>query len=259
MLLLVTPGATGCQYGAYFFRPTHEPMLALEVRMDPEVRRSCLIVMMPGMLNVPDTYVERGLIPDIVATSQRCDLVSVDAHFGYYRHGNVAERVGEDILGVAERRGYEEVWLLGSSMGAMGAMRVARAHAERIDGIVLFGPWFGDESVIRAIAEAGGLAEWHGPDEAPRDDVSPEALWAWMRGYATSPEDMPPLYIAVGESDGMRPGAELLRPHLPPGHFGLAEGGHEWATWQVLWRRLLVTPPWDAAGRTAGFDVAAAQ
>ena len=56
---------------------------------------------------------------------------------------------------------------------------------------------------------------------------------------------MPALYIGVGAQDGMRVGVELLTDHLPASHHGLAEGGHAWDTWRVLWRRLLSSPPWD--------------
>ncbi|MFK7992442.1 MAG: alpha/beta fold hydrolase [Sandaracinaceae bacterium] len=251
VVALLIFASSGCQYGAYFFRATHEPMLALEVRMDRTERRSCVVVMMPGMLNVPDTYLDRGFVDDMVRASRRCDIVSADAHFGYYRHGTVAQRVHEDILAPARRRGYDAIWLVGSSMGAMGAMMVAAAHPDDIDGIVLLGPWFGEEPWIAQIEAAGGLAAWD-PSDAPE---TPQAtMWAWMQGYATHPDSMPPLFIAMGESDGMRRGSDLVGVHLPSRRYGLAEGGHEWDTWRVIWRRLLAHPPWDPGRGTPRID-----
>lgn len=239
--------AAGCQYGAYFFRPTREPMQGLEVRMDPAARRSCLVVLMPGMLNTPDDYFERGFVADAVAASRRCDIVAVDAHYAYYRTNTMEQRVGEDILRIAERRGYRDIWLVGVSMGAMGAMRVAQEWPDLVDGVVVLGPWFGDAGLIQSIVDAGGLARWHGPEDTVRAHGDPrqEAMWEWMRGYATHPDRMPALYVGVGAADGMRTGAEVLAEHLPSTHFGLAEGGHEWAALRVLWRRLLAHPPWD--------------
>lgn len=224
--------------------------------MDAEARRSCLVVMMPGMLNTPDSYIDHGFVADAAAASRRCDILSVDAHYGYYRDRTLVRRFREDILRVADQRGYEDIWLVGSSMGAMGAVMVARENPGRIDGVVLFGPYFGDEALIRSIADAGGLARWHGPEDADpsHGDARQEALWEWLRGYATDPDRMPQLFVGVGADDGMRRGAELLTAHLPPTHIGLAEGGHDWAIWRVMWRRLLVSPPWDPRGGVPRID-----
>ncbi|MCB9597674.1 MAG: alpha/beta fold hydrolase [Sandaracinaceae bacterium] len=254
-LLLVALLASGCQYGAYFFRDTHRPMQALEVRMDPSTRRTCLLVFMPGMLNLPDAYLEHGFIADAVAASRRCDVVSVDAHFGYYRDRTLARQVGRDILLVAEERGYTDIWIVGSSLGGMGALMVARENPEHIDGVVLFGPFFGDDALVRTIADAGGLEAWDGGEGDPSVfEPDPAALWSWLRGYATHPERMPALYVGVGADDGMRTGVELLTALLPETHHGLAPGGHAWDTWRVLWRRLLVSPPWDPRGEEPRID-----
>lgn len=239
--LLAASLLTGCHYAAYFWRDTREPMLALEVRGEPGVRQRCLLVMMPGMLNLPDEYVRRGFVEDALAASRRCDILAVDAHFGYYRTRTVARRVGEDILFIAEQRGYEDIWLLGSSMGGMGALLVAQAYPDRVDGVVLFAPYFGDTRLLRSIADAGGLAEWEGSSAGGAE----AALWTWLRGYATHPDRMPSLYLGVGDEDGTRLGFDLLAAHLPAAQHGLAPGGHAWATWRVLWRRLLASPPWD--------------
>lgn len=236
--------ASGCHYAAYFMRDVREPMLALEVRAEPGVRQRCLLVMMPGMLNLADEYLRRGFVEDALAASHRCDIVSVDAHWGYYRTRALGARIGEDILLLAQVRGYEEIWILGSSMGGMGALLVAQSHPERVEGVILFAPYFGDTRVLRSIARAGGLAAWDGSDASGTE----AALWRWLRGYATDPEHMPALYLGVGEEDGTRIGFDLLAAELPSTQSGLAPGGHAWATWRVLWRRLLASPPWDPGG-----------
>lgn len=255
-LALAATLATGCQYGAYFFRDTHRPMQALELRMDPTARRTCLLVLMPGMLNLPEAYVEHGFVADAVAASRRCDIVAIDAHNGYYREDSLRRSVGQDILTLAERRGYEDIWLIGSSMGGMGALLVAQEYPNRIAGVVLFAPYFGGSALIRSIVDAGGLAAWRGPEDPnPHDpDEYQAALWVWLQGYATHPDRMPPLYLAVGSEDGTRVGVDLLAQDLPASHHGTAPGGHTWATWRVLWRRLLRSPPWDPRAGTPRFD-----
>ena len=253
--------ASGCQLGAYFIRDAQQPMQALEARMDPRARRECLIVFMPGMLDTPDTFVEQGFLRDATRASDRCDLVAVDAHFGYYRDGSVRERVHEDVLRVAELRGYREIWMVGISMGGIGTLMVTSRAPERVRGVVLLAPFLGDPALMRAVDEAGGLASWEPPAAPDPDDPDEfdDAIWAWLKGYAERPEDMPAMFLAVGSEDRLRPGVDLLEAVLPEGHVGTAPGGHGWSTWRVLWRRLLRNPPWDpdparvAAGRPPSF------
>ncbi len=238
--------AAGCGNAIYFFRDTPTPMQALEVRMDPYARRSCLVVFMPGMLDTPDSFVEHGFLEDAARASRRCDLIAVDAHFGYYRAGNLRQRVSADILRLAEARGYEEFWLVGISMGGLGSLLVAQENQARISGVVLLAPFLGDEAITEAIAEAGGLAEWDAPDDAdPYDDSEfDDAMWAWLQGYAGTSERRPELYLGVGDDD-LRPGVDILAANVPAERYGTAPGGHNWDTWRVLWRRLLISPPWD--------------
>ncbi|MGE0789016.1 MAG: alpha/beta fold hydrolase [Sandaracinaceae bacterium] len=239
---------SGCAQAAYFIRDTPVPMSALEVRMDPYERRSCLIVFMPGMLDTPDSFIDNGFVEDAVAASRRCDLALADGHFGYYRTGQIRQRVTQDILRIAEARGYEEFWIVGISMGGMGTLLVAQENASRIRGVVLLAPFLGDDALVRSIEEAGGLAEWHAPEDADPydDDEYDDAMWGWLTGYATHPEDMPELYFATGADDA-RAGLSLLAPHTPAQRSGTTPGGHGWSTWRVLWQRLLASPPWDPA------------
>lgn len=247
--------AGGCHYGAYFLRPARTPMLGLEVRMDASARRDCLVVMMPGMLNVPDDYFGRGFVADAVAASRRCDLVAIDSHWGYFEAGTLARRVGADVLRVAEARGYRHIWILGVSMGGLGAVMVAREHAARIDGLVLLGPFLGGDDLTRSIEDAGGLAAWV-PDEHDRSRFRSEqvAVWDWLRVYATEPSRRPPLFVGAGVDDGVASGVRLLEPHLPPERHGVTEGGHDWDGLRILWRRLLVSPPWDPSEATPRID-----
>ena len=247
-LLTAALFASGCGNALYFLRDTPAPMQALEVRMDPYARRECLVVFMPGLLDTPDSFREHGFLEDAARASDRCDLVAVDAHLGYYRSGQVRERVREDILRLAETRGYTEFWVVGISMGGMGALLVAQDNASRVNGVVLLAPFLGDEALLREIADAGGLARWEGPEDVDPfgADGFDDALWGWLRGYADPSAERPELYLGHGVDDD-RPGLSLLVEHVSPRRYGTTPGGHNWTTWRVLWRRLLASPPWDPA------------
>ena len=243
---LLALSAAGCQYAAYFVRDTPRPMQVLEARMDPYVRRSCLIVMLPGMLDGPDSFLAGGFVEDAAAASSRCDVALADAHFGYYRDGSLRRRVASDVLYLADQRGYDEIWLVGVSMGGLGALLVAQEHPELVGGVVLFAPFLGDDALIGAIERAGGLASWEAPAAADRydEDEFDDALWGWLTGYATRADEMPPLYVGHGDADP-RAGVSLLAAHLPEERHGQVAGGHDWRTWRALWQRLLRSPPWD--------------
>lgn len=245
--LISIASLSGCNFGAYFVRAADVPMRALEGRMDTDERRQCLIVFMPGMLDSPDDFVSHGFFREAHRSSTRCDLVAADAHFGYYRDGIVRQRVSQDILTVAEARGYEEIWLVGISMGGLGTLLATQVRPHRVRGIVLLAPFLGDPALVRSIGEAGGLEAWDAPEDVDMYDADEfdDSMWGWLQGYATQPESMPQLYVGVGTEDSLRPGVALLAEVLPPEHSGTVVGGHGWDTWSVLWRRLMQSPPWD--------------
>ncbi len=255
-LLALALALGGCGYASYFLRDVHQPMLGLEARMDPARRRACLIVLMPGMFDTPDQFLEYGFIDDARAASGRCDLVAIDAHFGYYRDGSLRRRVGADILRVAAARGYEHIWLVGISLGGLGAMLVARDHPDEVDGVVLLAPFLGDPRLIESIHQSGGLAAWDAPEDAGVGDANTfdDAIWGWLQGYVTHPARMPRLYVGAGTEDDLRSGVQLLAAVLPQEQHGEAEGGHGWVTWRVLWRRLMASPPWDRAAEVPRID-----
>ena len=255
IVLLAASVATctvGCEVPLYFVRARPTPIQALEVRMDPSSRRECLVILMPGMLDLPDRFLEQGLVRDAARASRRCDFVAVDGHLGYYRDGEIRRRVSRDIISVAHTRGYRDIWLVGVSMGGLGAMMVAHDNPEHIRGVVLFAPFLGDPALIESIREAGGLEAWDPPDDLDpwNAEQFDDALWAWLQSYARDPSEMPQLYIGVGELDDLRVGVELLEEVLPEVNVGRAPGGHGWAVWRVLWRRLFAHPPWDRRGET---------
>lgn len=238
---------SGCAYMAYFVRERHVPVEAIEVRMDPSERRDCLIVLLPGLGDTPDAFLDHGFVRDATQASDRCDFVAVDAHLGYYTSNTISERIGRDVLMLADARGYREIWLVGISLGGLGSVLVARDHPELVDGVILMAPYLGDEGVVRSVIRAGGLARWEAPEvhepSTPREQTV--AVWAWLRGYVDHPDERPPLYVAFGTEDRLAPAARALGAVLPNDHVFSTHGGHDWGTWRVLFHSILAHPPWE--------------
>lgn len=238
-LLLATLVPLG---GCYFTRSPSRPVPALEARRDAMDRQRCLVVMIPGFLDGPDTYLENRFPHTLTATS-RCDAVMVDLHYRYYGDVGIADLVYTDVILPAAARGYEEIWLLGISMGGLGTLLTAERYTSMIDGIILLAPFVGDEGTLRTIREAGGAATWRPPsglaDEAWTESNYTLHLWSWLRRYHTDPDGMPPIYIGWGDTDRLGEGDALLAALLPEDQVFSRPGGHGWSTWRPLFDDIL--------------------
>ncbi len=235
-LALVSALAAGC----YFSRSPTRPVPALFARTSGEAQARCLVVFVPGLLDGPDSFVEHDAFAALTASGAPCDAVSVDLHYRYYFGGHVADALYEDVLYPALARGYEEIWLVGISLGAMGVTLTMREHAASIAGVVLLSPFLGIDPVRREVAETG-LRDWH-PGPLPReiDDASfTRFVWATLRGYVDDPDELPPLYVGWAEGETQDGPSRALAAVLPADHVATVEGRHDWAAWTPLLGTLL--------------------
>lgn len=228
-------------------KPTSVPIPTLQYpdRVD-EPRR--LIVMLPGMGDEAADYARYEFIDELRSAGVEGDVIAVDAHYGYYARRSLIERLDEDVLDPARVAGYDDIWLVGISMGGLGALLTA-SHDTRIDGVILLSPYLGRTPVLNDVAEAGGLAKW---EPSGRDDYTTE-IWSWLKLY-TDPErapTMPMLFLGYGDDEHLQ-GFDLLADALPPSHVFAVRGQHKWTTWQRIWGDLLAKRPFDRSegGRT---------
>lgn len=228
--------------GCALTRSAGRPVQALAFRNQAE-RASCLVVFLPGILDFPDAFQERGWSGLLAEHGSECDAVAVDLHLRYYLvdGDELPEVIVEDILVPAQARGYESIWLVGISIGGLGAAMIARDHPELVDGLMLFSPFFGNPGLVDEVRRAGGLAAWD-PGVLPEhltSDNFPRIAWGWLKRYVDEPEGMPPLYLGFAEDDWIAPGNELLAAVLPPERVMSAAGAHGWSTWTPMFRELL--------------------
>lgn len=199
--------------------------------------RSRLGVFLPGAYDQPEEFRTQGFVLALQRRVPGIDAMLVDSHLGYYQAANVAERLAEDVIGPARAAGYSDIWLVGISLGGLGAM----LHASRfpgIRGIVAIAPFVGTRESFAEVRRAGGLAAWQPP--APVSDTDWErGVILWLRGYARAAPGRPPLFLGYGRSDRFADTLSLVAPVLPPEQVVTVEGGHDWDTWRALWDRLL--------------------
>lgn len=199
-----------------------------------------LVVFLPGFGDTPATFLEKGLVDATREVAPGWDMAAVDAHFGYYKEGTFRERLAEDIIGPAVSRGYKEIWIVGTSMGGLGALAYAEEHPEHVTGLVLLSPYMGPTSLIDELLAAGGVAAWKPGDlesiKDPQQRLYRE-VWAWLQGYATG-DDRPSAWLGWGDQDKLKRANQVLAKELPEDHALEAPGEHAWTTWLPLYREL---------------------
>lgn len=227
--------------GCAAVRPPSDPMPAV-FHTAPEERGSGLIVFVPGFGDGPEDFARGGFVEQVRRANPGFDVIAADAHFGYYREGFiVVDRLHRDLIApVADR--YDQVWLVGISMGGLGAAAYAMEHPEVVDGLILLAPFLGSREVIEQVKQAGGLREWVPP--ADIDSIEGDRrrkyfeLWSWYKRYVTSPSAMPALYLGCGEEDRLTVPTRLVAEVLPEEHWAARPGGHRWSTWTPLFETL---------------------
>ena len=199
--------------------------------------------MLPGSYSLPQEFQSEGFVHIARAQHLAVDVLLVEAHVGYYRNRSVVDRLAEDVVGPARARGYRQVWLVGISLGAVGAMLCADAHPEDVDGVVLIAPYLGSESTANKIKMAGGLSRWQLPEVTPGDLDT--ILWHWLQGQTAVQSTVRklPIFFGYGEQDRFRYSAEVLRAALPASHVFTAPGGHDWPAWRAVWEHIAGTLP----------------
>ena len=246
LLLCILSTAVGCE----FVRSASAPVSAWHLRSEASRASSCLLVVLPGIGDSMQTLVDERVADLWSEAEESCDLVLLDAHFTYYREGNLSERVRDDVLIAARARGYETVWLIGLSIGGYGALWAARENPELVDGVVLIAPMIGvpprADAAVAEIRGAGGLDAWTVADlGVPRHPLrEPRTLWAWLREATRSPATHPEIHLLFGQSDRAAPAMEVLAEALPEDRTIRRPGGHEWSTWRVLLGLVFERHPW---------------
>ncbi|GAB6082769.1 hypothetical protein JCM30471_16830 [Desulfuromonas carbonis] len=193
-----------------------------------------LMIMLRGIGGDEEIFDREGLIRELFVRGYPFDVVAPAAHFGYYREESLGQRLEADIIAPARARGYREIWLVGTSMGGLGALMYLTAHPGEIAGVILLGPFLGWGAVPEEIAAAGGIANWQPGAVDVKEDWE-RFLWAWLKEYAARPDPVPPIYLGYGSSDFFFSQQEVLARLLPAERVLVVPGGHTYLTLRLLW------------------------
>lgn len=202
---------------------------------DPEPDRA-LVIVLPGIGADAEALDRHGVARAIQAEWPQADTVLTSAAIAYYApDGGLVRRLHDELVQPALQRGYRRVWLLGASLGGLGALLYEQQRPGEVTGVLAFAPYLGNGGAAEQIREAGGLERWQAPGlthvrENPYLDY-PRMIWTMARDWLFQPRRASRIWIVCGTDDRLRGDAQLLASSLPPSHYLEVPGGHRWATW----------------------------
>ncbi len=234
--------------------PTTVPIETLKYETARTRDQRLLFVYLPGYGDPISAFQENGLVDAVRERGLATDIIAVNAHIGYYLDGSIFARLKEDVIEPAKTRGYDQIWLVGNSLGGYGALSYARDYPNDITGVVLLGPFLGRKDVVNEIKRSGGLSQWDPGMPEPndreqywekhlwlwiKDRVQQERFWFWVRGCEVKMHCIPKVYLGYGLHDRYSYGQEFLASFMPPHNVIAIRGGHDWSTWKKLWNLFL--------------------
>jgi pimeloyl-ACP methyl ester carboxylesterase len=190
-----------------------------------------LLVMLPGVGIEAAEFAEHGMIAAVRERGLAVDVVAVRPELDLYLDGDVAAVLHREVIEPELARGVRRIWLLGISLGGMGAVLYAGAYEGVVEGVILLAPFLGTQGTIAEIEAAGGFAAWSGGAVT----VPEGRMLGWLR---ERPEGVK-VYLGYGEADRFARGHRLLAETLPAANVVTEAGGHDWGTWAGLWRKVL--------------------
>ena len=203
-----------------------------------------LLVMLPSMGMKADEFVAHGFVSAVHDRRLPVDIVAAQPELDAYLEGQIARSLHDTVIAPAMARGYRRLWLLGVSIGGMGALLYTAARFAVVDGLVLLAPFLGTPGAIAEVSSAGGITAWS--LQKSRATAVERKMLLWLQTFLTGSAERPTLYLGYGRHDRFAMGHGLLARHLPQRQVVIAEGGHDGATWASLWPQILERRPFAA-------------
>ena len=196
-----------------------------------------------------DAFEGNGFIELLRAAKPGADAVAVDAHMTYYEKDLLADQVFRDVLKPYRQRGYQNIILVGISLGGYGALWLGSAYPENVSSVVLLAPFLGMKPLIERIEDAGGISQWR--SQLDHEPAFAESAWIWMDDLRKQHSGLVETAIlGYGQSDRFAGAAQLMANVIPAPHVFCADGGHNWSTWKLLWAEIVASPVFAGSGAT---------
>lgn len=209
-------------------------------------RAPSLAVLLPGALQQPEEFVSAGFVDAVRRRKLPLDLTLLDPglqFIGEAADGTALRRIHDGVMQPARREHYEQIWLVGISIGGFMTIAYAERYPGLATGLCLLAPYPGNRIVTNEIAAAGGLLTWQ-PENLEPDDAE-RRVWHWMKAPPAGMQ----IHLGYGRDDRFATGHRLMAEALAQDCVDTTAGGHTWPVWLQLWENFLdrQTFPTEAA------------
>lgn len=195
-----------------------------------------LLVMLPGAGIAAEDFAAQGLVAAAQAGRVVMDVIAAKPDQLLYLDGGVAPVLQQSVIAPALAAGYHRLWLLGISLGGMGALSCAAAHVADIDGLILLAPFIGTPGTVAELTRAGGFGDWR--VEASAATLPERQVLCWLQarlGGAPGPQ----IWLGHATKDRFAAGHRLLAAALPRRQAVLVDGCHNWDAWRAAFLALM--------------------
>jgi len=202
------------------------------IRYSGMTGRRSLVVLLPPIGGKGSHYETQGFLDEVWERGFEASMEVVDVKPSLYLGSRIVELLKTEVIEPAKAEGYEEIYLVGISLGGHGALLYATTYPEDVDGIVVLAPFIGGDRASGAIEEAGGLDTW---EDCPFLGWNYACnLWKSSQVYVSDSKNQRKVVLGFGREDKFADQCRVLADALPPEQVFTVPGGHDWATWKKL-------------------------
>jgi pimeloyl-ACP methyl ester carboxylesterase len=199
-------------------------------------------VMLPGAGSKAEDFAAHGMVAAAQASAVAVDAVALKPDTDLYLEGNIAPALHDAILAPQLATGAKRIWLLGISLGGMGALLYTSAYPDIVEGLVLVAPFLGTHGTVAEVAAAGSFGAWSAAASGATDPERRMLCWLQRRLRAAAAEP-PRLFLGHGRADRFATGHRILAAELAAGQVALVDGGHDWPAWTAAWDEIMRRHP----------------
>ena len=202
------------------------------VRYSGMTGKRSLVVLFPTMGGKGSHYETQGFLDEVWERGFEASMEVLDVKLSLYLRGKFVELLKTEVIEPAKTEGFEEIYLVGISLGGHGVLLYATEYPEDVDGIVILAPFISGDTVSEAIEKAGGLDTWGDcPFLAWTHACN---LWKSLKVYVSNPRNQRKVVLGFGTEDIFVDQCRILADVLLPEQVFTVSGGHDWATWKKL-------------------------
>lgn len=200
----------------------------------PDAIATTLAVLLPGAYNTPEDFQREGFVTLVRKRSIPIDITLADMNLECITNGTALTQLREEIIHPTRQNGYENIWLIGISIGGFMATLYADYYPGEIHGLGLIAPYPGSRMITETIKANGGLLDWS-PEKISSEDYEARS-WYWLKQHATEGSKV---YLGYGSEDRFATAHTEMSTVIPPHRAIRIPGGHDWQTWKNIWSEFL--------------------